>query len=49
MVDMVLKVVTGKEVRGWWRQEEGESLGLLHPNTVESRGRSWRPWKALQK
>ena len=49
MADTVLKVASGKGVRGWWRQEEGASLGLLHPNTIEWRDRSWSPWKALQK
>lgn len=30
MVEMVLRVVTGKEVGRWWKQEEGPSLGLLY-------------------
>lgn len=36
MTEMVLKVATGKEVGGGWRLEEGASLGLFCPNTVEA-------------
>ena len=39
MAEVVLKAVTGKEVGGK-RLAEGASLGLLHPNTVETRDSS---------
>lgn len=40
MADVVPKVVTGEEVAGGQRLEEGVSLGLLRPNMAEARDRS---------
>lgn len=39
MAEVVPKVVPGREAGGWSDLEEGASLGLFPPNTVEARDR----------